>query len=261
MIIMKIFSEDVPQGNRLKRVIDGYNRLAQEDYIQVELCSERKKWKEAGDADLIFVDYGKVSDLKWMQMIRRLNPQVELVLFSDGILSAEACILPEIRPLSLLKKSAEEEELVSYIRKLCHYLMEKCESRTFTHRFSSHDGTERRIFPCSAIRYFETRNKKIVLYTRSGEYEFYDTFAHMETVLPAEFVRCHRSFIVNATYIMKVDLAHLGIELADGSRIPISRKYRRQMERVCGICREDTGEELALPEHVAESYGWPVYAE
>ena len=70
--------------------------------------------------------------------------------------------------------------------------------------------------------------------TSGGEYEFYDSFSRMEAGLPEEFVRCHRSHIINLSYLTFVDFAHFQIELNGKILIPISKKYRKQVERVSG---------------------------
>lgn len=61
----------------------------------------------------------------------------------------------------------------------------------------------------------------------------------LEQSLPPEFVRCHRSYIVNRTYVESFSSAEMMLRLTTEERLPVSRSYKsafqdsfREMSRV-----------------------------
>lgn len=83
------------------------------------------------------------------------------------------------------------------------------------------------VVPFAEISNFEKNRRKIILHTACGKtYEFYGKFEEIEDKLPASFVRCHHSYLINLA------LVH-GLEkdcflLPDGRKIPLSRTYNKE---------------------------------
>ena len=55
------------------------------------------------------------------------------------------------------------------------------------------------------ILYIKREGMKLIYHTASKDYEAYSSFAKMEPVLPKNFSRCHKSFIVNLNKIVHVE--------------------------------------------------------
>ena len=51
----------------------------------------------------------------------------------------------------------------------------------------------------------------------------------VEKELPQEFIRCHRSYIVNRLHIERLNLPEMAVYLANGERIPVSRSYKEAL--------------------------------
>ena len=81
--------------------------------------------------------------------------------------------------------------------------------------------------PLSQISYIEAREKKIFICTKSESFGFYETIDHMVEILPDNFVRSHRSFIVNMDKAKKLLLSDGMIELDSGETVPLSRSCRK----------------------------------
>lgn len=76
----------------------------------------------------------------------------------------------------------------------------------------------------SSIYVVETRNKKVVIHARSGDYLCSDTLKGLEERLaPHGFGRCHHAYIVNTAYVETVRKQDV---LVHGSWIPMSRQRR-----------------------------------
>jgi DNA-binding LytR/AlgR family response regulator len=97
-----------------------------------------------------------------------------------------------------------------------------------TYSFKGKDG--RMMIEYSKITHFESREKRILLCTDNEEYYFYDTIDNLANVLPQEFVRCHRSFIVNVERIKKIRISDNCIFLDNGFIIPLSRSYKNKFK-------------------------------
>ncbi len=192
----------------------------------------RPERKDTQDVDLLVLGVSGPPDIRLVRSIRRRNDRVEMVLLTSGDISAAQLVIPEIRPLFLWVSPLEESCLPDMLMRIYRHMVSREERDHFSHRFLVRKKTVRMVFAYSSILYFETRNKRVILYRSGDEHEFYDSFSSMEARLPEEFVRCHRSFIVNLTYVTRVDFAHLQIILEGEIVIPVSRKYRRRTEQV-----------------------------
>lgn len=132
----------------------------------------------------------------------------------------------EVRAFRYLLKSQLDEMLPSVLRDIREEL---CSGQYFTFQY---DRESFRI-PEKDIVYLESSRRVILLHTQQAEYRLYGNLNRLEQELGGGshclFLRCHKSFLVNVRYMHR--LAGPELELADGSRIPVSRAY---MERVKG---------------------------
>lgn len=84
--------------------------------------------------------------------------------------------------------------------------------------------------PLERIYYIEAMEKKVYVCTGAEEYGYYSTLDKLENDLPDNFVRCHRSFIVNTDKIKKVALSKNTIYLAEEYEVPLSRSYKAKLK-------------------------------
>ncbi|WP_400190516.1 LytR/AlgR family response regulator transcription factor [Hymenobacter sp. B81] len=81
------------------------------------------------------------------------------------------------------------------------------------------------------IIYLDAQGNYITLHTSRGErHIIYDSLAHLETRLdPADFVRIHRSYIVNLDFVQAVETHFNGeylVQLRGGPQLKWTRSYR-----------------------------------
>ncbi len=82
------------------------------------------------------------------------------------------------------------------------------------------------------IRFVEAQDKKLQIHRKDKELSVYDRMDSMHKKLGNQFFHCHRSYLVNCSYIYRIDLPRMEIELFDGMRIPISRTNRAQAQKL-----------------------------
>jgi len=96
-----------------------------------------------------------------------------------------------------------------------------------------------RIIPIDDIHYLEAADDYVKIHTKDGSFLKNKTMGHFETILNKnQFVRTHRSYIVNITEITRIDPYekdnHLAI-LKSGGRIPVSKTGYVKLKSVLGL--------------------------
>lgn len=80
------------------------------------------------------------------------------------------------------------------------------------------------------ISYIEKDQRKVVVHTLVGAWDFYGTFKEVRALLDMDqiFVQCHQGFIVNINRVAVLESD--GLKLTDDKWIPVSRRYRPLVE-------------------------------
>lgn len=87
----------------------------------------------------------------------------------------------------------------------------------------------------SEIVYLEVFNRKVTCHKMREKIEFYGRLTDLERRLGADFVRCHRAYVVNLRYVRRYDAA--GVTMENGDSVLMAKtKYaefvRRYMEYI-----------------------------
>ena len=101
------------------------------------------------------------------------------------------------------------------------------------------NGSKIKIIPVHEILYIEAYDDYVKIFTPEGLQIKKKTMAHYEGVLnPSDFLRVHRSYIVNLHQITRVEpydkTNHLAL-LKNGAKIPLSRNGYLKLKEVLGI--------------------------
>lgn len=100
-------------------------------------------------------------------------------------------------------------------------------------------GNHIKIIPMHEVNYIEAADDYVKIYTKEGSFLKNGTMNHFEAVLNKEqFVRCHRSSIINIQNITRIDPyekdSHIAI-LKTGEKIPVSRAGYAKLKQVLGL--------------------------
>ena len=82
------------------------------------------------------------------------------------------------------------------------------------------------------IQYIKRDGMKLIFHTSSHDYDAYSSFAKIESNLPENFIRCHKSFVVNLDNIKNVDPVTNTIYFKDNSCCCIGPKYKQEFMEV-----------------------------
>lgn len=85
--------------------------------------------------------------------------------------------------------------------------------------------------PLSKIWYVEARAHQCVLYTEEEEYTLYSGISEITELLGnyREFVRCHRSYVVNVRHVLAAVKSELVLD--DKRRLPVSRSSEKRVKQ------------------------------
>lgn len=168
--------------------------------------------------------------------IRKKNPESYIVVLISGMSELAAAVRPSICPSGYIMKPPKTdavEELLEEIfsdyarsfggsRRMFHF---KLKSKEFA-------------LPYDSIILFESRSKKVIVRTEIQEFEYYDTMDNILKSVPEEFVRIHKSFIVNTSRIAAADFGAMSVTFDDGSEAYISRTYKNDLKDKLGKGRD-----------------------
>jgi two-component system LytT family response regulator len=100
-------------------------------------------------------------------------------------------------------------------------------------------GSKIKIIPAQDIYFLEAADDYVKVHTHEGNFLKNKTMNHFEKTLdPQQFVRSHRSYIVNIQQITRIDPYekdnHIAI-LKSGGRVPVSRNGYAKLRTVLGL--------------------------
>jgi two-component system LytT family response regulator len=118
-------------------------------------------------------------------------------------------------------------------------LQSATELPTQSERIVVKNGSKIKIIPVPDILYLEAADDYVKIFTSEGHFLKNKTMAYFESTLPSgQFVRTHRSYILNVKEITRIDPYekenHLAI-LRSGGRIPVSKNGYAKLKSVLGL--------------------------
>jgi two-component system LytT family response regulator len=101
------------------------------------------------------------------------------------------------------------------------------------------NGSKIKIIPVQDVTYLEAADDYVKIHTGEGYFLKNKTMNHFEQVLDAhQFVRSHRSYIVNVQQITRIDPyekdSHVAV-LKSGAKVPVSRSGYGKLKEVLGL--------------------------
>lgn len=227
MITIVLFSHQEEEIRCIRRMLSAYSIQHSWADCQVEVihdCAELDRIEDP--VDILVPD---VSDPAMVETIKRhkaVYPPVRIFPIAGPEVPPTAYVCPEIMPCGLFWRpvsQASAEPVVEQMMAMVHDQNVAPSQDSF--RISGKQKIQE--VPYSAIIFFEAREKKIALRLREQELTFSATLSKLEEALPPEFIRCHKSFIVNRRHILSVDRTNGSVILDNQMEVPISRSYKK----------------------------------
>lgn len=180
--------------------------------------------------DFAFCDVTLEGVTAMLPELRKIHEEMGLLLIADEVVSPLEYLKPGIRADSLLIRPYSRKILEDTLTEFFHEGLARMEEKSGEQSFVMETKEGKTYIPYSSIYYFEAREKKVFVRLLNEEYGFYSTMDELEKMLPEQFMRCHRSFIVNSDMIKKTLLSQNMIELDHDFMVPLSRSYRQRVK-------------------------------
>lgn len=169
-----------------------------------------------------------------LEEIRTKNPKMFMVLVADGTVAPVRYIRPSILPTALLWRPMDSENITDTLWEIISTLpMARVHSEQEEKDLFSLEvrGVYQR-FSYKDILFFESKDKRLYLHLQRREIPFPGTLEHLLQTLPKEFLRVHKSYIVNRTRVSQVQYGQNLVYLDSGMCLPISRSYKADVKAV-----------------------------
>lgn len=182
--------------------------------------------------DVAFIDVTIQGALEAARLMRKRFAKTEVLVIADVSISPMQYMHPSIRASALLLRpeTMEWEMAIRDFYEQLPAVSEKQNDQTRVLWIKNREGTFR--VPYDQIYYLEAREKKVFVRTRQEEFGVGETMEKLLEQLPENFVRCHRSFVVNADHITKIRLSENLLYLGNELFVPVSRTYKEKFKRI-----------------------------
>ncbi len=192
--------------------------------IQTFTCGEGLSFEledNPNHFDIIIIDIimKKLNGIQTAQILRKSGfTGVIIFLTSSKEYALDAFL---VEPLNYIIKDLHDDERLKSTLLKAIMQIEKTKTKSIMLSIKQ----THKIFNLDTISYVESIGKKVVLYNISGEKEEVNMTMNsiLEKIQNHGFIRCHKSYIVNASYVTSFNKLECSIK--NGITIPIGRKY------------------------------------
>lgn len=186
--------------------------------------------KENNNVHVLFLDIdlkSKMSGLDLASQIRKVNKQVYIIFTSAHL--EYVLIAYQYKTFDFIPKPITIERLEeTFLR-----IIDDIETDYSVNNFIRIDNRNT-IINEDSIYFIKKNGMKLVFYTDNRIYETYSSFSKIEEILPSNFVRCHKSYIVNINKIHDISLNNNSISFDSTSNMKcyIGPKYKNRIMEV-----------------------------
>jgi two-component system, LytTR family, response regulator len=197
--------------------------------------------------DLIFLDIQmpKINGFEMLELLEQPPAVIFTTAFDEYAIKAfEAHAIDYLlKPFSqerfdkAIQKWQEQQKFLTTNTK--QFLESPALSPAQHERIVVKTGGKIKIIPIPDVQYFEAADDYVKIITTEGSFLKNKTMGYFENVLdPQQFVRCHRSYIINIQQITRIDpyeKENQAAILKSGTKIPVSKSGYARLKVVLGI--------------------------
>lgn len=230
MVSMLLYSSDEKELHNIHILVKNLAAYLSEEKWETSCFSSLKDieifLEQQSLLNMACYDVTQKGSLDVLEKVRRRYADMLLMLIADASLSPMDYVRPDILASSLILRPFSKEALRDKLKDLINSHLSRVENNSPEEAFIVETREGKTRVPYSQIYYVEARDKKIYLRLQNKEIAFNSTLEELEEKLPANFLRCHRSFMVNQVHIEQILLSQSEIHLSHGITVPLSRSYK-----------------------------------
>lgn len=175
--------------------------------------------------DVIILDINLNSNISGLELAKRVrkNNKGVYIIFSTGHLEY-SLIAYSVKTFDYLPKPITIERLEVTLLRLLEDV--KFSNKKFIYI------DNKTLINYSEINYIKKDGMKLVFCTDSHKYETYNSFSKIQSILPDNFIRCHKSYIANADNISNINTNKNIILFKNDLSCEIGPKYKNNLMEV-----------------------------
>lgn len=215
--------------NRLSKMLEAIfinNNIDAEIGLKALNASDVINYLESHKVDVLILDINLKSEITGCDiadMVRKKNKDV-YIIFTTGHLEY-ALIAYKYKTFDYLPKPIVDERLEETILRLMD------DMKSTPSKFIRLNNN-RTIINQDEVNYIKKDGMKLVFCTNNRTYETYSSFNKIRSCLPDNFVRCHKSFIVNVKNISDINSNNNTILFSPNESCSIGGKYKNEIMEV-----------------------------
>lgn len=159
------------------------------------------------------------------KQLRNLNVASYIVISINALSDLYEFMSPSVRPSGIIVKPPEGDRIERLLDEIEADLKENMgfsDPNYFVFKTKSREY----YINLDNIIFFESREKKMFVRTKSREFSYYGTFGEIEKQVDENFVRVHKSFMINKRHISEIDKKNNVIIMDDETSVVYSRTYK-----------------------------------
>ena len=164
----------------------------------------------------------KLTGIEMANIIRKNNKSI-YIIFTTGHLEY-GLIAYQCKTFDYLAKPITIERLEGTILRLFDDLTSK--PRNFLKL-----DTKNTVINLDSVQYIQKDGMKLIFYTNSREYKIYSSFKKISASLPENFVRCHKSYIININKVSNIQ-SNTNTVFFENNKCFIGPKYKNNLLEV-----------------------------
>lgn len=230
MLKFAVCDDNIIILNRLTKMLESIflkNNLCAEVVLSSNSSRELIEYTNSNNLDVLILDIdfkSECSGLELAKKIRAKNKDMYLI-FSTGHLEY-ALMAYKLKTFDYLPKPVTPERLEDTINRIFDDISLDNEANFIN------IGNSKILINENEIDYIKKDGMKVIYHTPCKEYEAYSSFAKIEKSLPENFIRCHKSYIVNTKNIINIESNNNTILFNSNSSCYIGPKYKNNLMEV-----------------------------
>lgn len=227
MLHFVLCDDNVQVLNRLEKTLETIfikNDIDAQISFKATKSDEILNYIEDNAVDVLILDINlksSVSGCDVASMVRKKNKNV-YIIFLTGHLEY-ALIAYKYKTFDYLPKPVTDERLEETILRLIE------DTKNIYNQFIRINNI---IIKQDDIDYIKKDGMKLVFCTATHEYETYSSFSKICSCLPDNFVRCHKSYIINVNNVTHFIPSDNLVMFSHSSFCPIGAKYKNKFLEV-----------------------------
>ena len=227
MLHFVLCDDNIQVLNRLEKTLETIfikNDIDAQISFKAAKSDELLNYIKYNTVDVLILDINlksSVSGCDVANIVRQKNKNI-YIIFLTGHLEY-ALIAYKYKTFDYLPKPVTDERLEETIIRLIE---------DTKNMFSQFIRINNNIIKQDDIDYIKKDGMKLVFCTSTREYETYSSFSKIYSCLPDNFVRCHKSYIINVNNVTHFISSDNSVMFSHNSFCPIGAKYKNKFLEV-----------------------------